>query len=111
MIISYLMAMTMTSVIGKVMFQIMAFGEPRHPSHFFQKPWLLNAFMFAGMSFCWPLSHYLERKNGEPLDPPAELARPTNPHALVFVPAIADLIASAMGYMGLVYVSNSTALM
>jgi len=116
---------TMTTVFSKTMYQVYGYGlsDPTHPAyHTFQKPWAGVLIMFMGMSWCLVI-HETNKKKVAKRQTQAALAAPllgvATSHAepgestwsvkslFVFAPAIADLIATVLMYLGLVHITAS----
>ena len=93
-------------------------GDPAYPAHFFKKPWFLELLMFIGMTMSFPLHWAVESfskpksgTRGESLLSVEVKDRGWKVRALIFLPAMGDLVGSILSFTGLVYISNSTAQM
>jgi len=119
LIVAFLSVITMGGVTNKLSYQIADVGSPEYPAHFFKKPWFLELLMFIGMSFSFPVfwaMNYCTRTTkvealATPLTDQAPQPNIWRIRALIFIPAMGDLLGSILSFTGLVYISNSTAQM
>ncbi|CAJ1397695.1 unnamed protein product [Effrenium voratum] len=117
--ISFLAVITLGGVTNKFAYQIKDVGDPQYPEHYFKKPWFLELLMFIGMTMSFPLywamngcsKKQVADSNSEPLLPVVAKDRGWKIRALIFLPAMGDLVGSILSFIGLVYISNSTAQM
>mmetsp|Transcript_38230 Transcript_38230/g.83160 ORF Transcript_38230/g.83160 Transcript_38230/m.83160 type:complete len:450 (-) Transcript_38230:4544-5893(-) len=115
---------TTTTVLAKTMYQVNGYGlsDDTHDAyHTFQKPWAGVLIMFMGMTFCL-LHHEMAVKKAAKRRSEAELTDPlltgasadsdpqtsfTVKSLVVIAPALADLIATVLMYLGLVTITAS----
>jgi drug/metabolite transporter (DMT)-like permease len=111
---------TMVTIFSKSAYQIYGVGleDATHAAkHTFQKPWAMVLVMFFGMTWCllihqmhvWRLSQRQVALSEPLLGSTAPAAHNTNvtKSLLVIVPAVADLVATALMNMGLVHITAS----
>lgn len=120
LVLSFLAVITLGGVTNKFAYQIKDVGDPAYPAHFFKKPWFLELLMFIGMTLSFPL-HWAVQSFSKPkiadgtasesLLPEEVGDRGWKVRALIFLPAMGDLVGSILSFTGLVYISNSTAQM
>lgn len=116
LIVSFLSVITLGGVTNKFAYQIKDVGDPAYPAHFFKKPWFLELLMFIGMTLSFPLYWAVES-----FSKPSKVANGTHSElllteevkdrgwkvrALIFLPAMGDLVGSILSFTGLVYISN-----
>lgn len=119
LVISFLSVITMGGVTNKLSYQIADVGSPGYPAHLFKKPWFLELLMFIGMTCSfpvfWMINACARKTKVDALEKPlTSEAQPPNIwriRALIFIPAMGDLLGSILSFTGLVYISNSTAQM
>ncbi|CAE7561953.1 SLC35F6 [Symbiodinium natans] len=120
LIVSFLFVITLGGVTNKFAYQIKDVGNPDYPAHYFKKPWFLELLMFIGMTMSFPLHWAIQAcskpkvadgTQSEPLLPEEVGDRGWKIRALIFLPAMGDLVGSILSFTGLVYISNSTAQM
>ncbi|CAE7877889.1 SLC35F6 [Symbiodinium sp. KB8] len=120
LIVSFLGVITLGGVTNKFAYQIKDVGDPAYPAHYFKKPWFLELLMFIGMVMSFPLHWAIQAcskpkvadgSQSEPLLPEEVKDRGWKIRALIFLPAMGDLVGSILSFTGLVYISNSTAQM
>lgn len=121
LMLSFLAVITLGGVSNKLSYQIKDTGDPRYPPHFFKKPWFLELLMFSGMVLSFPVYWAMECASrsgkvqpdtaGVPLLGGEQHGRGWRVRAMIFLPAMGDLVGSILSFTGLVYVSNSTAQM
>eukprot|EP00439_Symbiodinium_sp_Y106_P052289 s1907_g7.t1 len=130
LIVSFLGVITLGGVTNKFAYQIkdselhfvtlFDVGDPAYPAHYFKKPWFLELLMFIGMVMSFPLHWAIQAcskpkvadgSQSEPLLPEEVKDRGWKIRALIFLPAMGDLVGSILSFTGLVYISNSTAQM
>jgi len=118
--ISFLAVITLGGVTNKLSYQIKTVGRPQYPPHFFKKPWFLELLMFTGMTLSFPVHWLIQLCSRKPKvadDAVVPLLteevgdRGWKVRALIFLPAMGDLVGSILSFTGLVYISNSTAQM
>mmetsp|Transcript_99068 Transcript_99068/g.266192 ORF Transcript_99068/g.266192 Transcript_99068/m.266192 type:complete len:246 (-) Transcript_99068:52-789(-) len=121
LLLLFLAVITLGGVASKLSYQIEDTGDPRYPPHFFKKPWFLELLMFSGMVLSFPVYWAMECTSrsskvqpdaaGVPLLGREPQGRGWKVRAMIFLPAMGDLVSSILNFTGLVYVSNSTAQM
>mmetsp|Transcript_25208 Transcript_25208/g.79481 ORF Transcript_25208/g.79481 Transcript_25208/m.79481 type:complete len:450 (-) Transcript_25208:187-1536(-) len=121
LMVSFLAVITLGGVSNKLSYQIKDTGDPRYPPHFFKKPWFLELLMFSGMVLSFPVYWAMESASrsgkvqpdtaGVPLLGREQQGRGWRVRAMIFLPAMGDLVGSILSFTGLVYISNSTAQM
>lgn len=109
LVASYIFIITVGGVTNKLAYQISTTGKPQYPAHEFKKPWFMVLLMFIGMTLSFPV-YWLTRPQNEASNGPTGGAS-WKVYALIFIPAMFDLLGSILAFTGLKYIGNSTALM
>jgi len=110
LVAAYIFIITVGGVTNKLAYQIKTEGDPDYGPHNFRKPWFMVLLMFVGMTMSYPVYWFMSAQQQKVAGPPKK-QEPWRVYALVFVPAMLDLIGSVLSFTGLVYIGNSTALM
>lgn len=110
LVAAYIFIITVGGVTNKLAYQIKTEDLPDYGPHKFRKPWFMVLLMFVGMTMSYPVYWFMSAQQQKVAGPPKK-QEPWRVYALVFVPAMLDLIGSVLSFTGLVYIGNSTALM
>ena len=116
LVASYVVIITMGATMTKIAYQMSVVGKPEVPAHQFRKPFSMESIMFTGMVMSYPVFWILQYCSGPTMAPDNPLLpqeqKPKGEswkvYAIIFVPAMFDLIASGMSFTGLLYIDNST---